>query len=404
MHAKPPRSVFIWLSSLILAAMLVAPVLAQDTSEAFTFASGTVFQPPVETDVEAVGDLQATFAASDGPTVIVSDYALFQRAKIAASAALRDAMDWYVEHTTDREISVLPPMTADLTLDERDAVQMTYTDDQNHMGMLVAIRYSNGKFGLIDAYVPRGQQSKLRSIFDLAQSLDSASVEAVDCRISVDSERTAQLRVGPGTNRTAFAFLPAKKDYVPLGQIEADDGSIWFQLDRELAAPQSAAAEAWVAAEAVQTEGNCLALGLSDAPPIVPISNAAPPPANNDGGGQSSGNAVAPSPGTWTITFSNQGRGSCLDDASFTFNFSADWGPQVVNLSFSGSAVVLDGQRLSQVSPGLYRGNFTLSNGNSLQFFLRPVSATYFTGEGMLTGVVEGHTCSNTVPLTATRN
>jgi hypothetical protein len=64
----------------------------------------------------------------------------------------------------------------------------------------------------------------------------------------------------------------------------------------------------------------------------------------------------------------------------------------------------MDGNRFSQIQPGLFSGIFTLSNGNALQFLIRPVSPTQFSGEALLTGQVEGHTCSNTVPLTITRN
>jgi hypothetical protein len=184
-----------------------------------------------------------------------------------------------------------------------------------------------------------------------------------------------------------------------------------FQLERAEVATQADAAEAWVAAEAVDTTGNCDALGEASAPPIVPIIPAAP--AASSGGGESGStsgdtgstqSSAAPAPGTWTISYAGTGKGSCLDDAEWTFDFGVDWGADVVPLSLSGSAIILDGSRLNQIQPGVYSGIYTLSNGNSFQLMLTPVSSTLLTGQAILTGQVDGRTCSNTVAVTVTKN
>ena len=47
---------------------------------------------------------------------------------------------------------------------------------------------------------------------------------------------------------------------------------------------------------------------------------------------------------------------------------------------------------------------FTAPSGNSFELILRPVSSSQFVGEARLTGVIDGQTCSNTVPTTVTRN
>src|SRR5690606_27408346 len=124
---------------------------------------------------------------------------------------------------------------------------------------------------------------------------EAASGEA--CTVTTTEANSVQMRVGPGTNRAVFAFLPSGTDFVVTGQAEADDDSLWFQLDKAEVAPDAGASEVWVSQEDVETSGDCDAVVDADAPPIVPLQQSAP----SAGGSAGSGGNV-PSAGNWTLS------------------------------------------------------------------------------------------------------
>ena len=69
-------------------------------------------------------------------------------------------------------------------------------------------------------------------ILSLSDSMDDGDALVQLCAISVETDNTVSLRVGPGTNRTVIAFLPAG-NYNALGQEVADDETQWFKLDKD---------------------------------------------------------------------------------------------------------------------------------------------------------------------------
>lgn len=232
--------------------------------------------------------------------------------------------------------------------------------------------------------------------------------------MSAAAEGTVQLRVGPGENRTSFAFLPANTEFTPRGQAEANDGSLWFQLDRAEVAPKSAAAEAWVAAEAVEISGDCDNLNEASAPPLVPIVPTAPP-SNIDGNssresgeGETSPPAdtgsvqgsVLPSEGTWTIRYSATGKASCL--GTQTIDFPVSLPAQRVFISRFGNTVLLNLEPLTQIQPNVYSGLIDFSDGSSVRIVLTAVSASQFVGEATANITIEGTQCSATIPITVT--
>ena len=94
--------------------------------------------------------------------------------------------------------------------------------------------------------------------FDVAGTAPTAAASGATCTVRASSANSSQLRVGPGENRSAIAFLPASTDVSVTGRAELDDGSVWFQLDKTEAAPQgTAAAELWVNEEQGETVGDC---------------------------------------------------------------------------------------------------------------------------------------------------
>ena len=98
---------------------------------------------------------------------------------------------------------------------------------------------------------------------------EEGTVGAEACIVSTEASDTVRVRVGPGENRTSVSFLPANEEFTPLGQATDDDGNVWFQLDKEQAAPGRSINEAWVAAEELDTTGDCSVVGEAAAPPII---------------------------------------------------------------------------------------------------------------------------------------
>ena len=148
---------------------------------------------------------------------------------------------------------------------------------------------------------------------DQAQSQPQPQA-AVPCTVSTDSANSAQLRVGPGTNRGAISFLPVNSNVDVTGRIELDNSDVWYQLDKAQAAPNgTAAAELWVAAEQVDTHGDCDHVGETDAPPIIPGSVAPPPPQQGGSGGDNppvQAGAV-PTSGSWVLNINATTNASC---------------------------------------------------------------------------------------------
>ncbi|MCU0514186.1 MAG: fasciclin domain-containing protein, partial [Anaerolineae bacterium] len=80
------------------------------------------------------------------------------------------------------------------------------------------------------------------------------------CVISTDQVDTIRMRVGPGTNRAAVAFLPAGVSIDAIGQFTTEAGDTWYSLDLAAAGAPPAAAAAWVLAADVTVTGAGCAL------------------------------------------------------------------------------------------------------------------------------------------------
>jgi hypothetical protein len=401
--------------SLICAALLPLTVAAQDIDlpGTFTFESGTSVRLPDGVKTEQHEDLPHILSVSSGDSwFFVVDFTFFQVARFTAESTLEEAAAWYIE--TFAEVEFDADKAEAIAIDSREALAYTYEVEDTEMEIrLVMVRFTDGSFGALDAWgVAEDDILSIAATFDAPAAPArggligaAAPASAASCTIRTADANTVQLRVGPGTNRTVFAFLPANTDFTPLGRAEADDGSLWFQLDRAEVAPRAAAAEAWVAAEEVESSGNCDALDDAAAPPIVPIIPAAPPASGSAGSGDSAPapqGSVVPSPGTWTLRYAATGKASCL--GTQTIDFPVSLPNETVSLSVSGNSIIFGGDRLTQVQPGVYSGLFDFSDGSSVRLVLRAASSTLFTGEAIANVNIEGEQCSATIPLTVTRN
>ncbi len=176
------------------------------------------------------------------------------------------------------------PASADmnkLLYDDRSAASIRLTDDPTTDKLNIALTLSDGSFGYVTVTIGNGQHVVVnRQITEILASFDTARAGAVTgasfgstgaaCTVSAEDADTAQLRVGPGTNRGVITFLPADTDVTATGRIELDDGGVWYQLDLDEAAPNGTpAAELWVFEDDVTLNGDCDNIGEISAPPIV---------------------------------------------------------------------------------------------------------------------------------------
>lgn len=98
-----------------------------------------------------------------------------------------------------------------------------------------------------------------------------------ECVVYIEFEEQADVRVGPGNNRTGITFLDLDIEYSVLSYSVDDRGVIWYELDKDEAAPGRLIEEAWVSSQEVLTDGDCTALELGDAPPLIPIDGTSAP-------------------------------------------------------------------------------------------------------------------------------
>ncbi|MBZ0320255.1 MAG: hypothetical protein K8L91_27835 [Anaerolineae bacterium] len=148
----------------------------------------------------------------------------------------------------------------------RVIVTYLYTPDDDGMtGIFIALSFDDGSYGFADALMPLDNVDDDReTVLELIGTFNIASTEP--CTVSTSQSNTVQLRVGPGTNRGVFTFLPANRLFKVLGQTVID-GKIWWKLDKNEVLPQGAAGELWVAAEDVTATPSCESVTPMLAPP-----------------------------------------------------------------------------------------------------------------------------------------
>jgi hypothetical protein len=307
---------------------------------------------------------------------------------------------------------------------EREAVRWAYEDDSfgsEGTGIFYVIRLSNNLFGAVEAYIEDGDiLDSLELIETIITSFDAgadAQVAAAEpCFISTDEEETVELRVGPGTNRSVMAFLEADEEFQVIGRFTADDGDVWYQLDKEEVLPGTAANELWVAADAVDETGDCDAVVDASAPPIVPISNQPPSDNTGDGGGDTGGGTtggatggVLPSTGTWTVYLDATTTASCLNSNTITLDtsdvyISSSFRINISSVASDGASMVVSGDTFIRQPNGLYVGSFTFSDGSNTQMYLAPSTSTSMGGQIIFNFTLDdGRACSATTNISASR-
>ena len=231
------------------------------------------------------------------------------------------------------------------------------------------------------------------------------------CVVHTDMTNTVSVRVGPGTNRTSFIFLPADQDFEVLGKAEAADGGLWWKLDREIVAPKKSAAEAWVAQEAVEARGDCAAVLDANAPPIIPISaspSANIPETTPEVGSVNSNAEITPQEGTWTIVYPASASGTCAK-GSKTISLNLNWPPESWRLTVSSGSLMYAGKIFARSSANVnvYSGQtqITRLGGTPIpaRFTLRVVSETQIAATLTFTYSVQDAACIFAVSASMSR-
>ena len=107
-----------------------------------------------------------------------------------------------------------------------------------------------------DIYADNGVVHVIEEVL-LPPSIALAVGAPGQCVVSTPNAETVLVRVGPGFNRTQIDFLPADTPLTVLGLSQDDNGNVWYQVDRELAAPGKDIEEAWVLSTNVERSAGC---------------------------------------------------------------------------------------------------------------------------------------------------
>lgn len=316
-----------------------------------------------------------------------------------------------------------------LDIDGRDAAVYA-TDDEFDDGSPLGLQYYGVTlsdksiaaalvFGVPDAIEDEADLlADILESFDIAPSIlrdeQTQAGDSQPCVVSVATADTGRLRVGPGENRSAVAFLPIGDEYTVLGRLEADDGSVWYQLDKDEAAPTSAANEIWIAADDVESTGDCDLVGDASAPPIVPITQ------GGAAGGE--GDAAPPAPETITGAIPVSGTYRFQFDSTLADASCAGTGNVQIPVAelyegqSSGYITVLDGGARLDYSGDIwtraadgrafYTGDIAFAPGSAVPngvVYLNVISSTLLRGTLVSNFTIDGVGCSTTVAVTVRR-
>lgn len=232
------------------------------------------------------------------------------------------------------------------------------------------------------------------------------------CIINPPEGVDVRLRVGPGIDRAAIAYLPPG-NYNVQGQAEDRDGAAWFKLDRDQAAPNKSAKEIWVEAEDVEQTGDCDLVAYASPPLLIPIPrqdglldigvqldelHGMTPPAG----------AIVPTEGTYSLIYGKQGAASCLGGASESFTVRQRFGEleslnSALFVKKDGSAFIFSGIGFTLQPDGAYVGQIAFGRGTVEFLRLFPVNGGRLSGYRIQNFRLENTDCSISVEVVLTQ-
>lgn len=419
------------LFTLLVLAVFALPALAQPKdSPLITLDGGYTLTIPAGWARGEWGDDGVLFESGDSAIVMLDPATMDGYVRASARDDIAEALiAAYDSYFGDRLAE------ADLEIFEfagYPAAQWFFEDDAGNEGVFITADLGDGAFVAFDIVAPAGERDDAIEAADkLLASLTTGGVTSgtssttsgsagsgEPCVVSVESANSAALRVGPGTNRSSVAFLPAGEEFAVIGSATANDGSAWFKLDKAEAAPRSAANEIWVARADVDETGDCDAVADAAPPPVVPILNNPPPATPAPGGSSESGTTTTtntgtrPQQGIWTIVFARQSNVSCEGFANQTINTSdawTDWDESDYSYSgdlfFSGANIVFAGDTFRPTgSPNQYVTNYQLTGSFNNQLYITFTSPTTFSAALTGNGIFDGVACSGTTGGSGQRN
>ena len=292
----------------------------------------------------------------------------------------------------------------------------------------IALTLSNGEFALLTFIAVDGDlEANSDEIDAMITSLDSASSGSSSstsapsgetCTVRTTEADSAELRVGPGTNRGVISFLPANTHVTATGRIELQDGSTWYQLDKSEAAPNGTpASELWVTEAQVVLNGDCDNVGVTNAPPVIraaPQVVATQPP--GEAGSAPAGVASTPDPGllqprngAYTMTLAPVINASCTGGQNVPLNTSEVYEGLIdytyyVEVVDANSFYYNDDLFRRYPGSNSFDGIFTYEGGEQSSARIDVLSPTLLHGEINDLFPYAGVTCSATLLFNATRN
>ncbi len=404
---------FRWLILIVLL-MTALTVSAQDTklSETYTFDSGVSFQYPSDWTLDNKPNYLVDIH-SDTTYIYFIDFVGLQKHNITKDSDLNDAAKaYYAAFYAGQRFDALTGQ--DTEIGGRKAVRYDYDTPDGKTAFMLAIQFSDGTPGVMEAvssdilFPEKDIVLAVAATFDtggstgLRPEATATASSGPACTVSTSHSNSVHVRVGPGSNRTSFIFLPVDQDFDVLGKATDKSGNLWYKLDKDVVAPGKSAAEAWVAAKDVITSGDCDSVVDVNAPPVIPIA-VAPPPSTGGSGGSNVSGGTQPNAGNWTINYAVFSPGSCQGGG--TVNLQLGFPPESATISGGGSSIIFDGDRYNAIQPGVYQGLFSAPDGSSVLTTLRAASPTSMSIEFILNfNADDGTPCSVTINGTVTHN
>ncbi len=255
------------LALMLVMALLPAAVRAQGDNPV-TLSGGYAIALPVGWQ-QAESEGIYTFTQGDLAIALTLPDVLASRFNLSADMDAAAVLAEYHAATLGETID--PAVDVQMYLSEQRAMATHNfeTNDGAMLGVTVVLEVLPGKFALMEFQAPADVYGgtlpdAYRIMGTLQGSKPAAGVSTASCQVQA-ANASAQLRVGPGTNRGIYSGLKTDTAYGVLGKKTVADGSLWWRLDMDT----GSANELWVADADVQTTGSCDQVADVDAPPVI---------------------------------------------------------------------------------------------------------------------------------------
>lgn len=407
-HIMLRRTTFILLI-LLLGSQLFPTAISSAQDDALPnthhFDSGTQFSYPDDWTLQA----KSTFAILQNGEqyIIVVDHRLLQ-STIPDEDDLATLAIAYADTISDGEFVLDEADSESLEIDGREALHWAFEDSNNDPSQLLIIRFTDGAAGLLlystvaDSEESAPDFEAIAATFDRVELTDSTSSTEV-CGIVTVGEESVPLRVGAGESRGMLGYFSSEEPISVLDSLTDDDGNLWWQLDKDQAAPNSAAGEVWIAASDVQTLTDC------DADVVAAPSEAAPTSSESVSGNEATTtqiftdlppDSLLPEDGVYTATFELM-VASCEEDIEPMRETRARQPVQVsVEVLEGGGSIQVGESRLDWLELNTYEGWTDFEFDGQLlptRFYLRVESETLLVGSIGIN--FRGNLCSARLPL-----